>query len=230
MSPAAAGSLRGWGAGTRVAGAVFTLGYLLGIVRGPLIAVAGGLALVTLGRCAAARGSDDLVFGGALAVLAGALQVGGLRWATPDLAELRGAQAVLGPTLLVGPEATAAACWVATAAATAALAAWLAAARTADETVTGSRLPRILWFGDAGLGALAVVTVFWGFAIPRGSFGGGSAVLAVLEGVLAVAAVAGAAVGGATWLARAREWRSRILAVAGAAVVAAAAVVIPAVS
>ncbi|MDQ3952424.1 MAG: hypothetical protein M3279_05600, partial [Actinomycetota bacterium] len=98
----AAASLRGWGAGARVAGAVVALGYLLGLVQGPLLAVAGGLALVTLGRSAGARGSDDLVFGGALAVLVGALQVGGLRWETLDLAELRGAQAVLGPALLVG--------------------------------------------------------------------------------------------------------------------------------
>ncbi|MDQ3983467.1 MAG: hypothetical protein M3271_12375, partial [Actinomycetota bacterium] len=96
MSSPAAGSRGGWGAGARVAGTVVALGYLLGFVRGPVVAVLGGLALVTLGRCAYSSPPDDLAFGGALAALAVALGVGALRWGALDLGDLRGAQSVLG--------------------------------------------------------------------------------------------------------------------------------------
>ena len=222
----AAGSLRGWGAGARIAGAVFTLGYVLGIVRGPLLAVAGGFALVTLGRAAAAAPPDDLVLGGALAVFVGALQVGGLRWETIELAELRGAQAVLGPSLLVGPQAAAAACWTAALAATGALAAWLATVRGFD----GAMLPRGLWIGEAVLASLAIVTVFWGLALPRGSIGGRDALLALLEGVAAVAVVAGAGMAGAVYLAGSPEWRRWVLVAAGTGVAGAAVAVVAAVS
>lgn len=218
------GSLWGWGAGARAAGAVLLLGYLLGLVQGPLPAVVGGLALLTLGRSAAARGTDDLLLGGALAVIGGALQVGGLRWETLELAQLRGAQAVLGPTVLVGPPGAAAACWLAALAATVALAAWLATARHSEEGAAG-RLVRGLWTAEAALGAFAIVTVFWGGSVPRGSFGGGDGALALAEWAVAVAVVAVAAVAGATYLARVPSWRGWIVGSAAAGVAGAALVV-----
>jgi hypothetical protein len=221
---AAAGSLRGWGLGARAAGIVIALGYLLGLVGGPLPAVVGALALMTLGRCAAAGGSDDLVLGGALAAIGGALQVGALRWETLDLGRLRGAQAVLGPTVLVEPAAAAAASWVAVAAATAALAAWLATARLAEEG-TGGFAVRAVWIGEAAVGAFALATVFWGGSVPRGSFGGGGGALAILEWGAAVGVVAGAAVAGAAYLARVPGWRGWVV-VSAAAVVAGAATVV----
>lgn len=219
----AAPSLRGWGAGARVAGSVLALGYLLGLVRGPLVAVVGGLALLTLGRCAAAAGSDDLLLGGALAVIAGALQVGGLRWETLDLAQLRGAQAVLGPTLLVGPQAAGAAAWLAALAAVAALSAWLATARRGDEGL-GGRLVHGFWVVEAVVGAFAIVTVFWGGSVPRGSFGGGGGAVAILQWAVSVAAVAAAAIAGATFLGRTPAWRGRVVAASGAAAIGAAVV------
>lgn len=228
MSTAATGSLRGWGAGARVAGSVIALGYLLGLVQGPLLAVAGGLALVTLGRCAASRGSEDLLLGAALAVLGGALLVGGLRWETLDLAQLRGAQAVLGPTVLVDPSGAAAACWLATLAAVAALAVWLATARRIDEGVPGPPA-RVLWYAEALVGALAIVTVFWGASIPRGSFGGSRGVLAVAEWLLVVGLVGGAAARAAVFLARRPALRGWTLASAAAGMLGAAAVVATAV-
>ena len=225
MSAAAAGSLTGWGLGARAAGAVLALGYLLGFVRGPLPAVVGGLALLTLGRCAAASGSDDLVLGGALAAIGGALLVGALRWETLDLARLRGAQAVLGPTVLVDPQGAAAASWIAAVAGAAALAVWLATVRRADSKVGGG-LVQGLWLGEAALGAFALVTVFWGGSVPRGSFGGTDGALALGEWAVAIAAVAGAAVAGAAYLARFPSRRGWVVVSSGAGVAGAALVVV----
>jgi hypothetical protein len=208
---------------------VIALGYLLALVRGPLLAVAGGLALVTLGRCAAAKGSDDVFLGASLAVLVGALQVGGLRWETLDLARLRGAQAVLGPTVLVGPEAAATASTIAGIAAVAALAVWLATARRTEEGV-GGRAVQLVWLAEAAVGALAIVTVFWGASVPRGSFTGAGGARALAGWVLAVGVVGAAAVVAATYLARVPSWRSWIAGAAGASVLAAAVVVATAVA
>ena len=224
MSSAAAGSLRGWGAGARAAGFVLALGYLLGLVRGPLPAVVGALALITLGRVAATTGWDDVLLAGALAVLGGALGVGGLRWDTLDLAQLRGAQAVLGPTVLVEPAAVAAACWVAALAGTAALAVWLATVRRAEEGL-GGPLVAALWFGEAALGGLAIVTVFWGVSVPRGSFRDVDGALALAGWLIAVAAAGGAGLGGAVYLGRFPAWRRWAVVAAAGAVGCAAAVV-----
>lgn len=223
MSSAAAGSLRGWGTGARAAGAVLALSYLLGLVRGPLLAVLGALALVTLGRSVRSPGSDDLLLAAALAALAVALQAGAFRWGTLDLAQLRGAQAVLGPTVLVGPATVAAASWVATLAAVAALAAWLATARRSDDAIPdgGAPFTRYLWFVEAALGAFAIVTVFWGGSVPRGSFGGVDGALAVAEWLAAVAIVAAAAVAAALQLGRFPAWRGWTVLGAGAAALAA---------
>lgn len=225
MNASAAGSLTGWGVGARAAGSVLALGYLVGLVGGPLPAVLGALALLTLGRCAASSRPDDLVLGGALAAIGGALLVGALRWETVDLAGLRGAQAVLGPTVLVDPLSAAAACWLAALAGTAALAAWLATARRSDAEV-GGRLVQTLWLGEAAVGALAIVTVFWGGSVPRGSFGGVDGALALGQWAVAVAAVAGAAVVSARYLERFPSWRRWVVAAAAAGAAVAALVVV----
>jgi hypothetical protein len=164
------------------------------------------------------------VLAGGLAVIGGALQVGGLRWQSLDLAELRGAQAVLGPTVLVEPAAAAAASWAAALAATAALAAWLATARRGDQGA-GGLLVLGLWLAEAAVGALAIVTVFWGGSVPRGSFGGGGGAIALLKWAAAVAVVAAAAVGGASYLARVPGWRPWAVASSAAVALAAAIVV-----
>ena len=222
----------GWATGARVAGLVVALGYLLGVVRGPIVAVVGGFALVTLGRCAAATHSEDLHLGGSLALLAGALGVGALRWGALDLGDLRGAQAVLGPTLLVGPAAVAAACWFAAGASLVALAAWLAAARSSDDAIDGDRRPaHWLWWAEATVGALAIVSVFWGPSTPRGSLTSGPALVALAGWAVAVAVAASAAAGGAELLARRPLlWRTAALGIGGAATLVAAGVVVGALS
>lgn len=214
-----------WSAGARAAGMIVALGYLLGFVRGPVMAVIGGLALVTLGRGISAPAPEDLVLAGSLAVLAGAVGVGALRWGVVDLGDLRGIQAVLGPTLLVGPTGAAAACWIAAGGAVTALAAWLAAGRAADARAPGPhRLILGLWGLEAFVGALVVVSVFWAPSIPRGSLGGDAAgSLLAWAGV--IAAAGGAAAGLALVLARHPAWRWATLAVGAVATAAGAGLV-----
>jgi hypothetical protein len=138
----------------RVAGSIIALAYLLGLVPGPLVSVVGGLALVTLGRAllltelAARRAVISL------AVIAGALGVGALRWGTLDLPELRGVQSVLGPSVFVGPESTAIACGLALAAGLLGLGSWLL-----EPHPTG-RTDNIWGAVEVAIGALALVTVF----------------------------------------------------------------------
>lgn len=158
MSAAAAMS-----AGARAAGLVLALGYLTGFVAGPLVAAVGGLALMTFGRCLSLGRGAQVLSASGLAVIAGAVGVTGLRWGTLDLSGLRSAQAVLGPTLLVGPTAGALASIAAAGAATVALALWLSA-----------RPSQSAWqWGWATLEALAialcVVTAFWGPKVLAGA-------------------------------------------------------------
>lgn len=215
-----------WPTGARAAGTIVALGYLLGFVRGPVIAVVGGLALVTLARCVSAPTPEDAVLAACLAVLAGAVGVGALRWGVVDLGDLRGIQAVLGPTLLVGPAGAAAACWVATGGAVAALAAWLGTARLIDSGTGATPRPvTAVWALEALVGSFLIVSVFWGPSIPRGSLGGDAFVAAVRWLGLTVA-VAAASTGAALVLARRRAWRwaalggGAVAASAGAALVA----------
>ena len=140
--------------GSRAAGIVFALGYLLGLVPGPIVAVVGGLALITFGR-SLLLGRVPATFAAlAIAVVAAALGVGALRWSTLSLDDLRGAQAVLGPTLSVGPERAAVASFLATGAAVLALGVWSALGPRSD------RSDRVWLALEALVAALAVVTVF----------------------------------------------------------------------
>jgi hypothetical protein len=146
-------------AGTRTAGLVVALGYLLGLVPGPLVAAVGGLALITFGRALLVDRAGELRSGISLALIAGAVGVAALRWGTLQLGEVRGVQAVLGPTLMVEPSGAAAACWLAAGGAVLALGVWLS-------TVRGDgRIGLALWGLEGVAGALAIVSVFWGPAL-----------------------------------------------------------------
>jgi hypothetical protein len=206
-------------AGARVAGLVLALGYLTGEVPGPLVAAVGGLALMTLGRCLTLdRGAQALSAAG-LAVVAGAVGVTGLRWDTLDLSGLRSVQAVLGPTLLVGPTAGALASIAAAVAATVALALWL-----------GARPARGAWqWAWAILETLAMglclVTAFWGPKVLAGADVELSETVrgaAMWLGGIAACLVAGVA-GALLLRAAAERWKAALMAACGVAVVAAAA-------
>ena len=120
MNPAAPA----FATGTRVAGAVLLVGYLSGLVPGAIVSLVGAIALMTFGRALLLDRTGTAVAAVALAVAAGGLGVAALRWGTLSLREMVGAQSVLGPTILVGPELPAVASIVALAAALVAVAAW----------------------------------------------------------------------------------------------------------
>lgn len=205
-------------AAARVGGAVIALGYLLGLVPGPVVAVVGGMASITYGRNLLLERSASLISGAALAVLGGALGIAALRWGALDLADIRGVQSVLGPTVLVGPTQAAAAAIVATAGACVALAVWCARPwpRTHLETA---------WWGtELVVGAFAIATVFLDPARSALDAGGaGEAALEIVRwiGVIAVIAIA---VGWAAWLLNklGEVWRAVAVAFAGAAIAIAA--------
>jgi hypothetical protein len=153
--PHRAYGIAGFSVGTRVAGGVITAGYLVGLLPGPIVAVVGGLGLITFGRTLLVGRLEGSQAGAALAIAAGALGVGALRWGTLDLGELRAVQSVLGPTILVGPDAAAAATTTAMIGAAVALAVWLLVPQPPRRVrpSVGNAL-------EAGLFALAIVTVF----------------------------------------------------------------------
>ena len=150
------------GAGLRVAGAVFALGYLLGFLDGPVVALVAGIGLMVLGRSLIQSGSDVLVSAIALSVFAGGLGVAALRWNTLQIGTLRGAQAVLGPTLLVEPVPLATAAWFAAIGGALALAVW--SALPAPDGRTAS----VFALAEAAVGALAIATVSWGPSLSGG--------------------------------------------------------------
>jgi cytosine/uracil/thiamine/allantoin permease len=149
----------------RAAGSILAAVYLLGAVPGPVMAVVGALALVTFGRLLITDREEAALDAAALALLAAALLVGALRWRTLDLAEIRGAQTVLGPTLLLGPQTVAIAMGIAASAGTIALAEWEAFPRGGDV------VDRFWWVSETLLGGLALVSIFWGPEIAGGSEG-----------------------------------------------------------
>jgi hypothetical protein len=148
--------------GAQVAGVILAGGYLLGLVQGPVIAVVGGLSLIAFGRAVFLDRAWAAVTGVAIAVLAGALGVGALRWDALELRALRGAQAVLGPTVLVGPVRVSAAAWLGLAAVVIAGVVLLSAPVGTGRTALAARIIEGLVIGLAG------ATVFWGPAIPDG--------------------------------------------------------------
>lgn len=138
----------------RVAGVVLAFGYVTGIVDGPVVGAIGGIALITFGRALVSSGGGELIGPGALAVLAGGTGVVALRWGTLELADIRGIQGVLGPTIFVEPVAVAAASGVALAGALVALGLWL------TEPSEGTRSPR--WWAEAVTVSLLLSGMFVG--------------------------------------------------------------------
>lgn len=144
---------------TRVAGHALALVYLLGARDGAVLIVVGALGLVTFGRVVAGR-TKPLYPALAFVVAAIGLTIPSLRWQLLDLSELRGAQAVLGPTLLVGPAAVAFSTWIAALATLLGFGLGIASA-------PGRGFTWWLWSTiEPAVGALAAVTVYFGPAIP----------------------------------------------------------------
>jgi hypothetical protein len=127
-----------------------------------VIAVVGGLALMSFGRAVFLDRVWATVTGVAIAVLAGALGVGALRWDAIELRALRGAQAVLGPTVLVGPIRVAAAAWLG------AVAVMIAGSVLLSAPIGKGRVAIAARSVEGVVIGLAVSTVFWGPAIPDG--------------------------------------------------------------
>lgn len=205
----------------RAGGAVISLGYLLGLAEGPVVAVVGGLALITFGRNLLLDQRAAVMSGAALAVIAAALGIAALRWGALDLIEVRGIQSVLGPTVLVGPPEAATATSIAAAAALAGLVVWMSRPWPASKVLFG-------WWGlEAGIVVLAWTALFFEPTAMLGGSGGGSA--GSFAWVGAAALVTGAVGAGAWLLQKTPPVVPGVLtATAGAAVAAAAAVLVTA--
>lgn len=140
-------------AAARAAGGVIALGFLLGFVDGSLLGVLSGLALITFGRgLLAPRASRPLAVA-AWVGFALATGVVAARWGSLQLDDIRGAQAVLGPAVLVGPARAAGASLVASAGALLTAAAWAAVHRDGA---------RGAWVSDGAIFALTAASVSWG--------------------------------------------------------------------
>lgn len=204
--------------GTRVAGAVLMIGYLSGLVPGAIVSLVGGLALITFGRALLIDRTGTAVSGAALAITAGSLGVAALRWGTLSLESVVGAQSVLGPTILVGPEAPAVASGVALGAALVASATWAAEPAGIDR-------PSRLWSRFEGV--LAVLAAALVFAAPGTGGGIGELFSSPTEiGVtVAVAAIGSAAVVFAPRVLGSIKARWMFLAASAVAVAASASVV-----
>lgn len=204
--------------GTRVAGAVLMAGYLSGVVPGAVVSLVGGLALITFGRALLLDRSGTAVSGVALAVAAGALGIAALRWGTLSLSELVGAQSVLGPTILVGPQMPAIASGVALGAALLSTSVWMTEPEGSDRS---SRV----WARIEGTLAVLAATIV--FAAP----GSGGGIGELFGDLPEVTATAGALVVGIVVvlmgprLLRSKRVRWVVLAGSGVAVIAAAGIV-----
>ena len=155
--------LAGLSAAARISGAVIALGYLTGLVPGTLAAAVLALGTMTFGRSMWSRG--ELLGVVAFGVVVLASLVGALRWGSDSLDAIRGAQAVLGPTILIGPQEAAIGAGLAAGAGVIALSVWLGVPR-----------PVGLWSwvitsAEGVVVALCLVTSFWGPAVIAPSVG-----------------------------------------------------------
>ena len=215
-------SVLGLSAATRVAGVVIALGFLVGLVPGPLAAALGGIGLITFGRLILSEARWTAVGVIGFGVVALAAIAGSLRWGTSSLDAIRGVQAVLGPTLAVEPQEAAIGAGLAAGGGTLGLALWLGAS-------SSSGVWRFLWSClEAIVVALLLATCFWGPAVAVSTDGGAGEVARDVGGwAAAVLAAAVPAVGLSLLSRRLRTvWAWVALAVAVAAVVAGA-VLIP---
>ncbi|MEA2460902.1 MAG: hypothetical protein QOH90_1079 [Actinomycetota bacterium] len=149
--------------GLRAVGLVLAYGYLAGLVPGSIIAVAGALFVLTAGRSLVVTSGQTWSLALSVVVLVSAIGVPAFRWGTLSLSDLRGIQSVLGSTLEVGPTQMAAGAAVAAVGALLALSTWLAA------PAPTSRAGWIASSLEAGAGAVAIVTAFWGASLIDGA-------------------------------------------------------------
>lgn len=204
----------------RAGGAVISLGYLLGLVQGPIVGVVGGLALITFGRNLLLDRRGAAVSGAALAVIAAASGIAALRWGALDLDELRGVQSVLGPTVAVGPVAAAVATSTAAAAALVGLAVWMSRPWPTSGVLFG------WWALESAIGSLALIALFFE---PAGLLLGSGRGVVVLSWVLGAAVLSAAVAAGGWLLQKSPEVVPGLLMVgAGAALAAAAGVLVTA--
>ena len=211
----------GLSTGARVAGVIVCLGYLLGLVPGPLVAVLAGLCLLTLGRSLGHEPGVAFRAVAGFAVVGLALVVGALRWGTLSLDEIRGAQAVLGPTLSVGPQEAAIGASLAAGGAVVGLSLWFGTHR-------GKGWPALIVTALEGLVVgLSLATFFWGPALKPLADGDSAdfATGAAQWFGVSLAAVVPAAGLAFLWTKLARTWSWVALVVALAAAVAGAVVV-----
>lgn len=139
-----------------MAGAIGAIGYLTGLVDGPVVGALAGLSLVALGRSLVVDRGYELLGPICFGILAGAAGSVALRWGTLDLPEIQGAQGVLGPTIVVEPVAVAVANGAALVAATVVMGLWLM-----ERTERPSAVPR-WWLVEGAAGALLIATLFVG--------------------------------------------------------------------
>lgn len=209
--------------GARSAGLVLVFGALLGIARASAIEVLVGLALACFGRSVLAEREKEPAFlGCALLVIAGATWVVTTRWGSPDLGDIRGAQAILGHTVAVGPVPIATGIGLAAGGGFLALALWAGDVRSwarrrrdavfvSAEVLAGALFivtlfagPRLVWSGTDRLAA-SIATASWVLLTALVSAGAvalgavvttRAAVSAIVAGVAAAAAVVGRALVG----------------------------------
>ena len=205
-----------------MAGVVIALGYLVGLVPGPLVAAIGGVGVITFGRLIVVDKRWAAIGAFAFGIITLAALAGALRWGTSSLDAIRGAQAVLGPTLTVEPQDAAIGAGLAAGAGTLGLALWLG-----TQTYTG--VWRFAWnCAEAVVVALLLATSFWGPAVAVSADGGAGEVARDVGGwALVVLAAAVPAVGLSLLSRRVRiVWAWVVVGVAVAAAVAGA-IIIP---
>lgn len=205
-------SLVGVAFAARASGLLISLGYLVGIVPGPVVAVVAALALATFGRSLLQTPVEQGFGAAGLALIAGAVGVATLRWGTLELEGLRGAQAALGATVLVGPTLAGVAAWLGAASGVLGLGLWLEPGRPKGV------VHWVWWTLEALAGGLILAVAFWGPAVLFGGDEMGTVALGL--GRWALFAFAGAIVGAA--LAFAREHLPLVASWIGVAVGAAA--------
>ena len=187
-------SLVGAAFAARASGLLIALGYLFGLVPGPVVAAVAALALATLGRSFLQTPVEQGFGAAGLALIAGAVGVATLRWGTLELEGLRGAQAVLGATMLVGPTLAAVAAWLGAASGLIGLGLWLEPGRPRDV------VHWMWWVLEALAGGLILGVAFWG---PAALFGGDDIGTVALDlGRWFLVALVGAVLGAAIAFAR----------------------------
>ena len=188
------------------------VGYLVGLVDGPVLGILGSVALLSFGRALASVDGGELIAPASFGVVAGAAGVVALRWGTLELDGIGGIQAVLGPIVSVDPAP------VAAMASASLLAALVATGVGMSDPGAGIGTPQWWWWAEIGTvsGALALLFV----SSPIAGFSG-----AALWGAATAGFVAAAAMTSRTTSQRSVLARLLIIGICGLVVAAAALVI-----